>query len=80
VQPEQVVKLLTPHYRKENTMQELKTFYILIEYCCHHFEGVWLENELQDLSLKYLGKTFQDISELSIALNDNGYSLKQYTI
>lgn len=63
-------------------MEQLKTFYILIEYCCNHFEGVYSEWEFPELAKYYLGESFKfdTFEELNDALGKQGYSLSKYTI
>lgn len=63
-------------------MDQLKTFYILIEYCCNHFEGVYSEWEFPQLAKNILGDNFKfdTFEELNAALNKEGYTLSKYTI
>ncbi len=63
-------------------MDQLKTFYILIEYCCNHFEGVYSEWEFSELAKNILGENFKfdTFEELNAALNKEGYTLSKYTI
>lgn len=63
-------------------MEQLKTFYILTEYCCNHFEGIYSEWEFPQLAEYYLGKNFKfdTFEELNDALNKEGYTLSKRTI
>jgi len=63
-------------------MDQFKTFYILIEYCCNHFNGVYAEWELQELAEEWFGKDFKfdTVEELNDALGKEGYTLSKYTI
>lgn len=63
-------------------MEELKTFYILIEYCCNHFNGIYSEWEFPQLAKDYLGENFKfdTFEELNDALNKEGYTLSKRTI
>lgn len=63
-------------------MDQLKTFYILIEHCCNHFNGVYAESELQELAADWFGKDFKfdTVEELDLAFYKEGYGLSKYTI
>lgn len=65
-------------------MEEKETkLYILIEWCCRHFNGLYAEDELPQLADEWFGDenfVFDTVENLDKQFGKIGYGLSEYIV
>jgi len=66
-------------------MEEYKEMklYILIEWCCRHFNGLYVEDALPELADEWFGDegfVFDTVENLNKEFEKIGYTLSEYTV